>query len=189
MDTAKLAKIAGRRPRDVCVRADLGPDALALLDDGVEPEAFLRRLLQRECFPDATKYLAHALPGREAVWWGVVTVRSHLGEEAPPASAEVLSAAERWVRQPTDENRHAAMRAAEADMGTPASMVGVAAFMSGGSIAPIGLEAVPPPEHITGTMVASAVILSAVSPDPLQAPAKYRTYLARGIEIAKGPAK
>jgi hypothetical protein len=186
---AKLVKIAERPPREVCARADLGADALALLDDGLEPEAFLRLLLERELYADATKYLAHALPKRETVWWGLLAVRSQLGEAPPADAAAVLAAAERWVRQPTDEHRYAAMQAAEADMGSAASMVGIAAFMSGGSIAPAGNETVPPPAHLTGTMVASAVILSAVTPDPLEAPAKYKTYLARGIEIAQGPGK
>lgn len=185
----RLVKIAERPPRDVSAGADLGPDALALLGDGVDPESFLRRLLERELYPDATKYLAHALPKRETVWWGLLVVRSHLGEQAPPAATAVLAAAERWVRQPTDEHRHAAMKVAEADMGSPASMIGIAAFMSGGSIAPAGYEAVAAPAHVTGTMVASAVILSAVTPDPLAAADKYRSYIARGIEIAQGPAK
>jgi hypothetical protein len=101
----------------------------------------------------------------------------------------VLAAAEQWVRQPTDEHRYAAMKAAEDELATAAGMVGVAAFMSGGSIAPAGVETVVPPPHLTGTMVASAVILSAVTPDPLAAADKYKAYLARGIEIAKGPAK
>jgi hypothetical protein len=189
MDTANLTKIAARPPREVCAHADLGADAQALLEDGLGPEAFLRRLIERECLADAVKYLAHALPKREAVWWALLTVRGHLGEQAPPGPVGILAAAERWVRQPTDENRLAAMKVAEADMGNAASMVGIAAFMSGGSIAPPGFEAVAPPAHVTGTMVASAIILSAVNPDPLEAPAKYRTYLAKGIEIARGPAK
>jgi hypothetical protein len=189
MDAGALAKIAGRPPRDVCAQADLGPDALALLDDGLAPDAFLRRLLEREAYADAAKYLAHALPKREAVWWGLLTVRSHLGEQAPPAAAAILAAAERWVRQPTDENRMAAMKAAEPETGSAAGMVGIAAFMSGTSIAPPGCEAVAPPPHLTGTMIASAIILSAVTPDPLEAATKYRAYLAKGIEIAKGPAR
>ena len=189
MDAGGLTKIAARPPREVCAHAGLAPDALALLDDGLSPEGFLRRLIEHESFADAAKYLAHALPNREAVWWALLTVRAHLGEQAPPGATGILAAAERWVRQPTDENRLAAMKVAEADMGSPASMVGIAAFMSGGSIAPPGFEAVAPPTHVTGTMVASAVILSAVTPEPLEAPAKYRSYLAKGIEIAKGPAK
>jgi hypothetical protein len=189
MDTRKLAKITGRPPREVCTQAGLGADAAALLDDGVDPEGFLRRLLERELYPDAARYLAHALPKRETVWWGVLTVRSHLGDAAPPGAVAVLAAAEQWVRHPTDEHRYAAMKAAEDELATAAGMVGVAAFMSGGSLAPAGVETVVPPPHLTGTMVASAVILSAVTPDPLAAADKYKAYLARGIEIAKGPAK
>ena len=189
MDTGVLPKIAGRPPREVCAQADIGPDAVALLDDGLAPEAFLRRLIEHEAYAEAVKYLAHALPKREAVWWGLLTVRSHLGEHAPPGPAGILAAAERWVRQPTDENRVAALEAAEPEMASAAGMIGIAAFMSGASIAPPGCEPVAAPPHLTGTMVASAVILSAVTPDALQAAPKYRAYLAKGIEIAKGPAR
>ena len=42
------------------------------------------------------------------VWWGVLAVRTQLGEQPPADAAAVLAAAERWVRQPTDEHRYAA---------------------------------------------------------------------------------
>jgi hypothetical protein len=187
--TAKLAKIAGRTPAEVGRRAELSPEALPLLEAARGPESFLRALLERECWADAVKFLAHALPKREAVWWGVLAVRSQLGEPPSPEATAILAASERWVRQPTDEHRRAAMALAEPHLGDPASLVGVAAFMSGDSLAPVGVEPVPPPEHLTGTMVANAVILSAVGGDALAAPARYRGFLAKGLEIAKGPAR
>jgi len=188
MEAGKLKKIAGAVPREVCRRADLGPDALALLEGALEPEAFLRALLERECWADAAKFLAHALPKREAVWWGILVVRSQLGDAAPAEATGILAAAERWVRQPTDEHRRAAMDLAEPNLGDTAGLVGVAAFMSGGSLAPVGVDVVPPPVHLTGTMIANAVILSAVGGDPLTAPIKYRGFLVKGLEIARGPA-
>ena len=189
METAKLAKIAGKAPREVCRHVSLSPEASPLLKTALEPEAFLRALLDRECYVDAAKFLAHALPKREAVWWGILVVRSQLGEPAPAQATSILAAAERWVRQPSDEHRRAAGDVAEATPGEPAGLVGMAAFLSGGSLAPAGIEPVPPPEHLTGTMVANAVVLAAVSTDPLAAPARYRGFIEKGMEIEKGPAR
>src|SRR6185436_12440827 len=108
---------AGAVPRDVCRRADLSPDAMPLLETALEPETFLRALFERECWADSAKFLAHALPKREAVWWGILVVRSELGDAAPAEATSILAAAERWVRQPTDEHRRAAMELAEPNLG------------------------------------------------------------------------
>lgn len=183
-----LIKIADRRPAQVCAELELEEEAEALLASDPGPEDFLRALLEQERFPDAAQYLAHALPKREAVWWGVVVVREQLDPEDTAGHA-TIDAAEAWVRDPTDENRRAAMAAAEVDMTTAPGMVGVAAFMAGGSIAPVGVPDLPPPSHLTGTMVGSAVMISALTPDPLLAGDKYKGFLARGIEIAQGPAR
>ena len=154
-----------------------------------DAETFVRTLLAHECYSDAAKFLAHALPKREAVWWGVLVVRGQLGNPAPAPAANILAAAERWVRQPTDEHRRAAMELAEPNLGDPAGFVGLAAFMSGGSLAPVGVDPVPPPEHLTGTLIGNAVILAAVCKDPVTAPAKYRSFIEKGFEIARGPAR
>ncbi len=181
-----LIKIAERRPSEVCTAFELNEESQPLLASEPTPEDFLRALIEQERYPDAAQYLAHALPGREAVWWGVVVVREHL-DPGDQASRATLDAAESWVRDPSDENRRAAMLAAEEDLSTPAGMLGVATFMAAGSIAPAGLEAVEAPSNLTGTMVGGAVILTAVTPEPLEAGDKYKQFLARGIEIAQGP--
>lgn len=187
MTDRRLIKISGRSPAAVCERFELSEGAQAISPEGLTPEQFLGRLIEGEHFADAANFLAHALPVREAVWWAATSTRA-AAAEMDAKNAQVLSLAERWVREPTDDNRYAAFAAAqEAGLNSPASFVGVAAYMSGKSIAPAELEAVPPPEGVTGTMAACAVILSAVTPDPLQATDKYRQFLAKGMEIAAGP--
>lgn len=183
-----LIKIADRRPSQVCAELELEEEAVSLLASDPSPEDFLRALLEQERFPDAAQYLAYALPKREAVWWGVVVVREQLDPDDAVGRA-TLDAVEAWVRDPTDENRRAALAAAEVDMSTAPGMVGVAAFMAAGSIAPVGVPELPPPGDLTGKMVGGAVMISAVTPDPLLAGDKYKGFLARGIEIAQGPAR
>src|SRR5262245_32109150 len=101
----KLVKIADKVPAEVCRRADLSPDGVAAIAGQADAETCLRTLLERERYGDAVKLLAHALPKREAVWWGILVARGELGESPPPVAVEILAAAERWVRQPTDEHR------------------------------------------------------------------------------------
>ncbi|MEL7449216.1 MAG: hypothetical protein AAFN78_08400 [Pseudomonadota bacterium] len=187
MTDRRLIKISGRPPAAVCERFELSEDAQAISPEGLTPEQFLARLIEGEHFADATNFLAHALPSREAVWWAAASTRAGT-PELDANNAQVLSLAERWVRDPTDDNRYAAFAAAQqAGLNSPASFVGVAAYMSGKSIAPKDLDDVAAPEGVTGTMAACAVILVAVTPDPLKASDKYRQFLAKGMDIAAGP--
>ena len=187
--TTKLVKIAGKAAADVCRGIEMSPDGMAAIAGQSEAEACLRALVARECWADAAKFLAHALPKREAVWWGILVARSQLGEPAPPEAVTILAAAERWVRQPTDEHRRALFELAQPNLGDPAGFVGMAAFMSGGSLAPPGVQEVPPAEHLTGAMIGGAVMLAALAPDPATAASKYRGFLDKGMEIARGPAR
>ncbi len=183
----RLIKISGRTPEAVCERFDISEDAKALLEPGMTSERFLAGLTEAGHFSDAAFFLAHALPKREAVWWGCLSVRS-AGEAAlDEESTRVLNAAALWVRDPSDENRRAAMQAAqESGLDKPASLVGVAAFMSGDTIGLPDTDPVPPPDTVAGTMVASAVMLMAVTPDPASADERYRQFIANGMEIAGG---
>ena len=67
--------------RDLCERAKLGEEAKALLKDEHTPRQFLELLIGKELFLDAIRFLAYALPKREAVGWGCLCVRHSLGTE------------------------------------------------------------------------------------------------------------
>src|SRR5690606_25846941 len=119
---------------------------------------------------DAIAFLARALPKREAVWWACMCARvtappaeeaaSPEGDVAGPAAAgrgpaRALAAAEAWVYKPSEENRReceAAAHAAQFD--SPESWAAIAAFWSGGSVAPPGGPVVPPGEDLAPRAVA-----------------------------------
>ncbi|SPE38312.1 Putative secreted protein (fragment) [Candidatus Sulfopaludibacter sp. SbA3] len=89
-----------------------------------------------------------------------------------------------WISQPTDEHRRAAHAAAEAaQFSTPAGCAGLAAFFSGGSLAPPDSPAVPPGEFLTAKAVSGAVIFAAVSNEPAKAPEKFKQFLAQGLDV------
>lgn len=139
-------------------------------------------------FPEAARLLAHALPGREVVWWACVCgrlVAAPGSSDTPPGRA--LEAAERWVADPSEDNRRAAEAAATGlDLSTPGPCAAMAAFFHGPSIAPPHVPAVPPADRLTSHMAAAAVMLAAVIDEPEKAPQKYEKFLALGFDIADG---
>jgi hypothetical protein len=172
---------------EVCGRFAMGEPSRALLRPGQAPGPFLDALIEAQEFPDAVRFLAHALPKREAVWWAVLCAREAAGDDPPAPVAAALRAAEAWVVDPSEENRRASWSAAEAaGLEAPAGCAAASAFWSGGSLAPPDVPAVPPGEHLTAHGVAGAVMLAAVSRKPEKAPDTLRASLRVGIEIATG---
>ena len=92
----------------LCERAKLGEGAKALLKDEHTPRQFLELLIGKELFLDAIRFLAFALPKREAVGWGCLCVRYSLGTEEAAKISETQVAVERWVSNPDEGNRRAA---------------------------------------------------------------------------------
>lgn len=187
MTTGLLSKIAAPSAKSVCTRFDLDEESQHLLDETPGTEPFLRALIEKEHYGDAVAFLAHGLPKREAVWWACLCVRSALGDPHQARDLEILGLAEAWVQDPSDSNRRAAMAAAEAsEFKTPACWAAVAAFWSGGSLAPADLPEVPPADNLTGKAVVAAVMMAVAVGDPDKMAERYRQLLARGVDIARG---
>src|SRR5262245_6903051 len=165
--------------------AELSPEAQALLAPGHGPFEYLRALVEKEELADAVRFLAHALPKREGVWWAWVCARRAAGEAPSPKAKAVLEATEAWIREPTEGNRRAAMeRAQAAEFTTPAGCAGLAVFLSGDNLAPPNVEqAVPPGEFAAAKAVAGAVIMAAVAPEPQKAGEKFRAFLQQGVDV------
>jgi hypothetical protein len=176
--------IANSKTAGISAVAELGEEAAALLRPDLHPAEYISLLVEKKLFPDAVRFLAHALPKREAVWWAWVSARRAAGDNPPPKIKASLDATEKWIAQPSDENRRAAHTAAEAaKFSTPAGCAGLAAFFSGDSLAPPDLPPVPPGEFLTAKAVSGAVIFAAVSPEPAKAPEKFKQFIAQGVDI------
>lgn len=176
----------GRTALDVCRAAELDPEVIARLGDGGEPRAFVEGLVNGGHHVAAVRFLAYALDRRPAVWWAWVCARRTHGETPPPEIQASLKATETWIANPNDANRRAAMAQAEAaDFGTPAGCAGLAAFFCGDSLAPPGVEPVPPGEFMAARVIAGCIILAAVADPPEQAPERYAEFLRQGLEVAE----
>ena len=187
MKDGTLAIVSAATAQEVCRRFAVGEEAGRLLRADMTPRQYLDLLVETELFVDAARFLAHALPKREAVSWAFQCARQAHGANPPAAVAAALDATQKWVADPSEENRRAAFAAAEAaDFGTPAGCAAVAAFWSGGSLGPPHVPVIPPGEQLTANGVAGAVMLAVVLTEPEKAPEKYRRFLGEGIELANG---
>ncbi len=174
---------------DVARPVKLSEPAQKLLNPTLTPRQYFDLLAAAPLTDDAVRFLAAALPKREAVGWGVVCLKELLPKPLPPADAKALASAETWVKDPSEGNRRAAGAAAEvAGYGTPAGSLAAAAFWSGGSIAPANLDPVPPRDDLTGIAVAGALILAAAVAPVGTDPAKMRC-VSLGAEVASGRVK
>jgi hypothetical protein len=171
-------------------RLELNGAAAGVLAGSTSAAVALLRLEEAGLCNDAARLAAHALPKREAVWWACMCARAIPDAALPPADLAALVAAEAWVRKPGDDAvRRAAWAAAQATaFSSPEAWAAVAAFWSGGSMAPEGQPAVPPADHLTGVAVGGAVVLAAVRGKPERADARLRTFLASARDIADGGA-
>jgi len=182
-----FTKIPAASAASLCRDIDLDEAARRLLSPEMSPAHFLRLLMENALYPDAVKFLARALPKRESTWWACLCARSALSADPAAEALKPLELAERWVYKPSDEHRRSAFAAAEAhQFQSPGSWAAMAAFWSGGSMAPPDAPAVPPADNLTGKAVAGAVILAAVQSEPEKALEKYRRFLSQGIDIACG---
>lgn len=179
-------KLASAVLATVLERADLAPEAAAAAAGAADAAAALAKIVEAGMMADAARFMAHALPKREAVWWACMCARA-TEPEAPAPDADALVAAEAWVRKPEEDLRRAAMAAAEAaGFRSPEAWAAVGAFWSGGSMAPPGQPVVPPADHLTGVAVAGSVSLAAVRRAPEKAEETLRRFVQGGLDIAAG---
>jgi hypothetical protein len=182
-----LTKIAGVELASALSHAALPPEAQVPLQGCTDIADALARLEAAGFATEAIRVLAHALPKREAVWWACMCAVNTAPAELAEPDRLAREAAELWVRQQKDEQRRAAFAHAETSgFQTPEAWSGVAAFWSGDSMSLVGLPAVPPAPHLTGTAVVGAVALAAVRGDVKRQPARLKRFLESGRNIAAG---
>jgi hypothetical protein len=180
-------KLAAITAAEICAAADLKKEAKQLLRDRMTPLEFVTALLGSQRHVDAIRFMAHALPAREAIWWGCLCLQHALGANLTPPDRAAATAAVLWVLQPTEENRAAAGSPAQA--APPPSIAGAlaaAAFHSGGNIAPPGLPPQPPAPFAAAKSVALAVTLASIHTEPINIAKTQRSYAELALQVAQG---
>lgn len=185
---APLRKVKAASAAEVCARFDLAPEAKPLLDPKASPREFLDALVSSRQFPTAIRFLAHALPHREAIWWGSLCVK-HVSDSALPAvETDALKAAVVWVLDPTDGNRNAAAAPAEAaGLENPSGVLATAVTFTGGTLAP-PMPRVPPVvpgPYLPAKAVLGGVLLAATR-GKAGVEETQRLFVELGVGVAEG---
>lgn len=142
--------------------------------EDVAPHAFFHALRAQGETMAALAYVAAALPKLEVIEWGLASLPP-LDSADPDFAARMLlrDTAKRWLQEPDDENRRAVERLAEqSDRAWPETIIGLAIFYSGGSIAPEDSPPVSADPRLPGQLVSGAVqvvVAKRMRDDPAQA--------------------
>ncbi|WP_299647174.1 hypothetical protein [Sphingomonas bacterium] len=141
----------------------MGTPADALPEAGVTPDQHYAALREAGDRPGAVNFLGHALQRLEALAWAArVLEMEGATRELRRPDRQALDHALRWLGDPNDVTRRAAMDAAEAaGEASPERMLGTGVFFSGGSISDPDLPAVLPAPELAGRFAAIAVTLAA----------------------------
>src|SRR5688572_31362551 len=111
MNTAPLHKLNAKTATEVCARFQMGGEAKKLLKENATVAQFMELLVAAGQWPEAVKLLTHVMNKREAVAWAADSAREALPAEPNPKALAALSAADAWVKDPSEENRRAAQSA------------------------------------------------------------------------------
>ena len=184
-----FVKLVTNAVGDVAALCELTEPAKEMVPRAPNPEAYLSSLTQAGLMSDAIRWLAQGLKPRESVWWACLAARAYIewGHALPEPDLAALTAAETWVFKPEEDNRRAAMaKAQETGYQSPASWAAIAAFWSGGSMAPPDAPSVPPPQHLIGRAVWGAVMIATNSGPPPELGQRQKQLLDQGLDIARG---
>ncbi len=187
MSNQPLVKIQPATAAEICAHFDLEEKARPLLSDGMHPREFVEALLVDKQYAAGIHFMAHALPAREAVWWGCLCVQHACGNNLAAADKAAAKAAVQWVLRPTEENRAAAKAPSEAAKApSPAGALAKAASLTGGSLGPPNLPPVQPPPFAWAAHVAVAVKFAAIKVEPARITETQRLFVELGIGVAEG---
>jgi len=180
-----LVKVKATTAAEVCACFDLKPEARPLLSDGMGPNEFVEALLANKQYIAAIDFMAHALPAREAVWWGCLCLQHASGGMLSPEDKAACKAAVQWVIQPTEENRGAAQAPAQ-DAGT-LSAAGQLATAASQTDMNFTLPNAPAPAgpSAAAKSVAGAVRMLSATAEPVKIIETQRLFVELAIGVAE----
>jgi hypothetical protein len=187
MNSGPLLKIKTAAAAEICTRFDLQKTVLPLLRDGMGPGEFVVALVANKQYIAGIDFISHALPAREAVWWGCLCLQHTCSNSLSPLDKAATKAAVQWVLEPTEEHRTAAKTPAEAaGPGSPAGALAAAANQTGGNLAPANASPRPPGPFAPAKAVAIAIKLASLKSDPVKIAETHRLFVELGIGVANG---
>jgi hypothetical protein len=161
----------------------LSPIALDLLGARMTSVQFAEVLMAKSHFEDAIRVFANVLPVRTAVGWVLACIRQARADSVG-SSAEAVPPIVKWLETPTDDHRRAAFAVAEAvGINKPVGCLGMAVYLSGGSMGPTSAPEVLPPAGVAARGLVGALMMAAVLNEPQAAPTKVRLFAEAGARL------
>lgn len=171
---------------DILAAANVSDEGKAIFKPDLGPSKFVHLLESKNLFKDAIQFLAHGFPIEIAVKWACACSRELLSPDRLEGAKESLERVEAWLKARDDSTRWNAREAAEkSGLSSPADLIAMAVFFSGGSITPPETPATPPPPYLANKMLGGAIQLAVLSQKPEQAVERYKTTLRISREMAK----
>lgn len=187
MSILPLVNVRAATAAEVCANVFLERHVFQLLRPEMSPRNFVNTLIEKKHFLPGIDFVAHALPAREAIWWGCLCLQQACAGKLQPWEALAFRVAARWVLQPDEANRAAAKQPADVlGLGNPAGALAVAANQTGGSLAPSNVPPVPPSPFAPARAVAISVKVASTKCEPAAMLATQRAFLDLGIGVAEG---
>ncbi|CAM3822682.1 hypothetical protein PAHA111176_22070 [Parendozoicomonas haliclonae] len=184
---SKLIKLNANRATQVIGRYELDEDLEHLLQPDMTPGDFIRVLIEQKQYLECVRFLAHALPKREGIWWACLATRFTHTPDTEALRQQTLKVTESWVRNPTEELRKQAEKlAALGKYKTPDSWAATAAFWSVGSISNEDAPPMPAPPYLYAHAVSGAIGLAAVADSEDEINSRYQRFLSQGLDLASG---
>jgi hypothetical protein len=180
-------RVVAATASEVCARLYLDKAVLALLQPAMSPREFVDALVDNKKYLPAIDFIAHALPAREAIWWGCLSLQRTSGDKLEPWERRGLRLTVQWVLQPSEFNRAATKQ--PADVLGPASAAGnlaAAASQTGGSVGPPQGPPIPPSPFAPARAVAIAVKVASTKCAPPEIQPTQRALIDLGMGIAEG---
>jgi hypothetical protein len=172
---------------EVCQDFDLQDESRKYLVDTPQANSFLACLIHDECYFDAIRFLAYALPDREVVGWACQCIRSMPACYQGDIATQALASAEAWVSDPKPGLCQKALDAAKKhafDMPTsPAAWTAMAAACTSHELAEA--EGHPEPKLSTAYSAAGAITLAASSEIDNMV-GRCTEFIDMGVKIAQG---
>ncbi|MGC2404685.1 MAG: hypothetical protein WA510_33145 [Acidobacteriaceae bacterium] len=187
VNNAPLINVTAATASEICARLYLDKAVLGLLRPAMGPREFVNALVEAQQYLAAMDFIAHALPAREAIWWGCLCVQRTCGDKLEPWERRAFRITVQWVLQPDEVNRAAAKQPADVlGPASPAGLLAAAANQTGGSVGPPQGPPVPPSPFAPARAVAIAIKVASTKVDPPEIQSTQRSLIDLGMAVAEG---
>lgn len=180
-----LIKIPYKNVQDIFNNYTVSESSVEIAQLNSSPLQFIQALEQAQQWHELMLFFAHALPQREALWWGYCCASYCNHWQA--AEKEILNIAQRWITNSSESERYNAQEMVKiVGLENGAGWLAQAIFWSEGSMLSPDDPSILAPPFLYAQALAGCVDLCALLPESDQTEDKYHRFCLIGLNIANG---